>query len=210
MQIIKHRVNNITDLDIIDPNMGVEIDVRYHNNDLILHHDPFNHHISENVTLKEFVKTYTKNFTGTIILNIKTEGIEPECIDIMAEYKYTNWFFLDLSMPMLIKFANNLENLENINSNNLCTRFSEYENIESVILYQDKVSWVWVDCFHSLPLTKDSFQQIHNSHQKICVVSPELQNRDKSEIHSFKDKIRKNNFIINAVCTKHPELWQAS
>lgn len=208
MHIIKHRVNNINDLDIIDTNMGVEIDVRYHNNDLILHHDPFNHHMSENVKLQEFVKTYTNNYTGTIILNIKTEGIESKCIDIMTECNYTDWFFLDLSMPMLIKYANNLENLKNINSNNLCTRFSEYENIESVIQYKNKVSWVWVDCFHSLPLTKDSYKKIRNSCQKICIVSPELQNRDKSEIYAFKDKIRQNNFIINAVCTKYPELWQ--
>ena len=44
MYIIKHRVNFKEDLDGINLNFGAEIDIRYHNNELILNHDPFNHH----------------------------------------------------------------------------------------------------------------------------------------------------------------------
>ena len=42
MQIIHHRVNNISQLNQIPFNHGVEVDVRYHQDHLILNHDPFN------------------------------------------------------------------------------------------------------------------------------------------------------------------------
>ena len=44
MQIIEHRINSIEKLKKIPFNHGVEIDVRYHDDKLILHHDPFSHH----------------------------------------------------------------------------------------------------------------------------------------------------------------------
>ena len=44
MFIINHRINNLTDLENIPNNQGIEVDVRYHENQLILNHDPFGHH----------------------------------------------------------------------------------------------------------------------------------------------------------------------
>ena len=47
MIFINHRINTIQQLDSVPKKNGAEIDVRYHNNDLILHHDPFNHQNTE-------------------------------------------------------------------------------------------------------------------------------------------------------------------
>ena len=74
MYIIKHRVNFKEDLDGINLNFGAEIDIRYHNNELILNHDPFNHHKEKNLKLEDFLENWKSS--GPIILNIKTEGIE--------------------------------------------------------------------------------------------------------------------------------------
>ena len=41
MEIIIHRINNLSKLKYISKNYGVEIDVRDFKNDLILNHDPF-------------------------------------------------------------------------------------------------------------------------------------------------------------------------
>ena len=41
MEIIIHRVNNISKLQKIPNNYGIEIDVRDYKNKLILNHDPF-------------------------------------------------------------------------------------------------------------------------------------------------------------------------
>lgn len=84
---IFHRINRLDQLhnvqNSVSPsiNFGIEIDVRYHENNLVLHHDPLNHHINNPILLKDFLKIY--NFTGPLILNIKTEGIEKECINLI-------------------------------------------------------------------------------------------------------------------------------
>ena len=43
---------------------------------------------------------------------------------------------------------------------------------------------------------------------KICIVSPELVNiKLKNKIKFLKTKLKKNNYEIDAVCTKFPKLW---
>ena len=83
MHIISHRVNNIKDLKSIDCSHGIEIDIRYHNNDLILHHDPFHTKEDSLEKFEDLLAEYVKNHKGTVILNIKTEGVEDRCISIM-------------------------------------------------------------------------------------------------------------------------------
>ena len=41
MKIIKHRVNATDLLSKVPRALGVEIDVRYHNSEIVLDHDPF-------------------------------------------------------------------------------------------------------------------------------------------------------------------------
>ena len=74
MIIINHRVNKIKDLKKIPFNHGIEIDVRYHKNQLILNHDAFNHHNSKNTQLSEQLNKC--ELTVPIILNLKSAGIE--------------------------------------------------------------------------------------------------------------------------------------
>ena len=106
MHLISHRINTIKDLKNVDYSSGIEIDIRYHNNDLILHHDPFHHQHNSIEKFEDLLAEYIKNYKGTIILNIKTEGIELPCINLMKKYNYKNWFFLDLSMPYFVMYSN--------------------------------------------------------------------------------------------------------
>ena len=104
MKIIKHRVNTIDELQTLDRKFGAEIDVRYHQNDLALHHDPFQHHLEpQPQRLDSFLEQY--DLTGPLILNIKTEGIEQQCIELMKRHHIKQWFFLDLSMPYFVRYA---------------------------------------------------------------------------------------------------------
>lgn len=201
---IHHRVNSIEGLMQTDSINGVEIDVRYHENELILHHDPFEHHIQKLTTLNEFAKNYKNK--GPLILNLKTEGIEKKCIEIMNQYQIQNWFFLDMSPPFLVKFANFAENrsIANFSKDNLAIRFSEKEPIEYALSFVGTIGWVWVDCFNDLPLTLDHYN-ILKDHFKICIVSPELQGHSTERIYEFKNKLK--NMEINAVCSKRLDLW---
>ena len=87
-------------------------------------------------------------------------------------------------------------------------RVSEYENIETVLSLSGMVDWVWVDCFTSFPLDKEEANQLKNSGFKLCLVSPELQGREKrSQVVEFRRQIEQLGIKGDAVCTKYSDLW---
>ncbi len=204
--IINHRVNTIRQLSSVPLDHGAEIDIRYHNNDLIIHHDPFQHQNNKPELLKNLLEHWTHS--GPLILNLKTEGVEEECISLMDFYKIKKWFFLDMSMPFMVRYSliTNSES-SNISPSNLAVRFSEYEPIEYALSFSGRALWVWVDCFNYLPLDLENYEKLKNAGFKICIVSPELQNHPLSKILDLKNHIK--NMEIDAVCTKSPELWLA-
>jgi len=209
MHIISHRVNNIKDLKHIDYLHGIEIDIRYYNNDLILYHDPFHTKEDSPEKFEDLLAEYVKNHKGTIILNIKTEGVEDRCISMMNNYNFKNWFFLDLSMPYFVIYSNKAQSgeIEGFTPNNLAVRFSEFEPIEYALSFKGKVKWVWVDCFTKMPLNKENYQKLKDADFKICLVAPELQKHKIERTAQFQEILEKNNIKLDAVCTKKPELW---
>jgi hypothetical protein len=206
MKIIAHRINSILQLKSVPKNFGIELDVRYHEDELILHHDPFSHQkFPKPENFSEFLSHY--NCEGPLILNAKTEGVEERCIALMNKSKIKNWFFLDLSMPYFVKYAKLAASgsVQGFGMNNLAVRFSEEEPIEYALSFAGRVKWVWVDCFTKLPLDDGSYQKLKEAGFKICLVSPELQKHSLDKIQTFKTQL--NGKKIDAVCTKNPELW---
>ena len=98
MILIKHRINKIEDLKKIPKTLGVEIDIRSKNNDLILHHDPF----SKAIKLNKWLKCYKHKI---IIANVKEEGIEKKIIKIFKKHKITNYFLLDVTTPKIVEIT---------------------------------------------------------------------------------------------------------
>lgn len=190
MYHIKHRINKVDKLEKVN-NDGVEIDLRYHKDEIILNHDPF----EKGEKFEDFLKEFRLNF---IILNVKSEGIEEEVLRLVQKHEVKDYFFLDSSIPFMVKYINK-------GWTKFAVRFSEHEPIELALKFKNKVEWVWVDCFTHLPLTNESYLQL-KKHFKICLVSPELQGHPKSMIEEFKKQIEE--FEIDAVCTKYPELWK--
>jgi len=69
--------------------------------------------------------------------------------------------------------------------------------------------WVWVDCFSELPLTMDIIIKMKSLGLNICLVSPELQGHvDPKFIKEFKNKVKNYKNLINAICTKYPDVWK--
>jgi len=190
MQIISHRRNTIEELRATPTQYGIEMDLRSYGDRLIVHHEPF----VDAVDFEEWIKHYQHK---TLILNVKEEGIEYRTKEIVENYGIEDYFFLDLSFPYLIKMVNAGER-------RVAVRFSEYESLETVLSLSGKADWVWVDCFTKMPLTRFSYDAL-SKHFKLCIVSPELQGRDTSEIAQFKSLLK--NYHIDAVCTKRADLW---
>jgi hypothetical protein len=195
MKLISHRRNTIAELRATDHNYGVEVDIRSEGQKLIIHHDPF----VAGESFDEWVDAYQH---GTLILNVKEEGLEARLIALMASKDIDDYFFLDQSFPFLVKWSKTGEY-------RCAVRVSEFESIETALTLAGKVDWVWVDCFTKFPLSEEDAVRLKNAGFKLCLVSPELQGRNAEiEIPALVSLLRARNIESDAVCTKRPDLWE--
>jgi len=224
-QFICHRINTIEELKSVPEIFGVEIDIRdvtrdnnkiskINKNKLVLAHDPYPSSTAD--SLNEYLKIYNTQTRSPIIMNIKSERIEPECLTLLEKHKISDFFFLDSSFPMIYYM-----NKKNPNkTNKFACRISEYEPIETFFsLYRENmISHVWIDCFTKEPLTKEMNSLIQNQPQpptnedtqtqkdnnntiKICIVSPELQGQP-DKIEEYRRYFIDNNIIPDMICCK--------
>ena len=193
-----HRINTTKELRSIPEIHGIEIDLRddQHGN-IHLSHDPF----IKGELFEDFLQYYKHSF---IILNIKSERIEYKILDLLKKYNIEKYFFLDSSFPMIYKLSNEGEK-------NIAVRFSEFEDINTIINMKGLIDWVWIDCFTKNPLNKYNYKILKDAGFKLCFVSPELQNQQE-KINKYKDYFYKNNIILDMICCKNYniEKWKAN
>ena len=192
MLIIKHRINTSNNLKKVIKDFGVEIDLRSHKNEIYLHHDPF----KKGELFKTWIKSYNHKL---IVLNVKEEGLENKILKILEKNKIKNYFFHDQTFSSLLK---------NKNKTNVSLRYSEYEDLKKKNKLFDKVKWLWIDNFNEIKLEEKFYFFLKKKKVKICIVSPELVNKNRlNEIKKLFLYFKRNNFLIDAVCTKNPEIW---
>ena len=192
MIIVKHRVNNSNELRKLNKNYGVEIDLRSINKSIYLHHDPY----IKGELFSKWIKNYNHKL---IVLNVKEEGLENQILKILKKNKIKNFFFHDQTFSTILK---------NMYKTNVSIRFSEYEDLKKINILFNKIKWLWVDNFTEISLRKKFYDFLKKKKVKICIVSPELvQKKRIKEINKIILKLKKNNFKIDAVCTKEPKFW---
>lgn len=193
MKIIKHRVNSIADLIKTPSHLGVEIDLRCSDTELIISHDP----LTEGVSFEKWLGFYNHDF---LIINIKEEGLEKFAMSLTSKFKIEDFFFLDQSIPALYKSSKMFPEL-------CCSRISEIESIETVIKLN--VEWVWFDS-HSgnWDYLIDAAKKLDRLGVKKCLVSPELQRSNyENELWMLRNLLSESKIEFEGVCTKYPEKW---
>ncbi len=194
MEIIAHRRNTVALLQATPTVCGVEVDIRSYGSDLIINHDPY----LPGESFEDWLNNYRH---GTLILNVKEEGLEDRLISLMKAKKIENYFFLDQSFPFLIKWAI-------VGLRNCAVRVSEYESIDTALSLAGKIDWIWLDCFTKFPIDHEGAAVLKRHGFKLCLVSPELQGRNSdNEIIEMRNFIQSNSILIDAVCTKRLDLW---
>ena len=173
MEIIAHRINTIEKLLQTPNEYGVEIDLR------------------DGEKFEEYLKYYNH---GTLILNIKSERIEYKVQSLLKKYNIKDYFFLDSSFPMIYS-------LSKIGEDNIAIRFSEFEGLDTILNMQNKIKWVWIDCFSYLPIDYEIYKSLKNSNYKLCLVSPDLQGQE-DKIEKYKIFFFLINIHLDAVCVK--------
>lgn len=195
MILIAHRRNTIQELNVTPQKYGVEVDIRSRGEQLIIHHDPF-------ITGESFEDWIAAYQHGTLILNVKEEGLEGRLIALMQLNGIENYFFLDQSFPFIVKWTKAGEH-------RCAVRVSEFESIETACTLAGKADWVWVDCFDHFPLSHEDSSRLKKAGFKLCLVSPELQGRDaETEIPLLVKILAERDILADAVCTKRPDLWE--
>ena len=193
MHKIIHRVNTLEALEKTPYEYGIEVDIRSFGKDLIIHHDPF----ENGEPFENWIKAYRH---GTLILNVKEEGLEDRLLKLMKLHHIENFFFLDQSFPFLRKTV--------INGESRCAvRISEYESIATALNLKGIVQWAWIDCFTKFPLEPEEAESLQKCGIKLCFVSPELQGQSYEYVKSYRNIILKKGIKGDAVCTKYPNLW---
>lgn len=203
MEVILHRRNTIVDLENADCNFGVEIDIRSYGNNLVLQHEPFTDGILFEVWLENFNH-------GTLIINVKEEGLEPRLLAILSKYKIENYFILDESFPYIIKWSRR-------GLKKFALRLSDLEHsltAGSLIERELMVEWVWLDCFDLKCPDPKLIKYLKQAGVKTCIVSPELHILDQPArwervIDSFLLEFGKFDESPTAVCTKLPNKWNS-
>ena len=97
LEIIIHRVNEISRLKEIPIGYGVEIDIRAFGSKLILNHEPF----ESGDYLEDYLAEYGQE-QGTIVLNIKEAGTENEVLRLVREAQIKSYFLLDVEFNVFL------------------------------------------------------------------------------------------------------------
>lgn len=188
MKFIAHRVNTLEDLRRLPTEYGVELDLRDSlDGSVYISHNPF----EPGENFEDYLKEYRH---GTMILNIKSERIEPKVTELMQKYRLEDYFYLDSSFPMIYTMAK-------AGQRRIALRVSELEGLDTVRNMAGKVDWLWVDCFTKIPINKSEYDELKSLGYKLCFVSPELEGRDEA-IEEYKRALADRGMVMDAICTK--------
>ncbi|MFA6450595.1 MAG: hypothetical protein WCX65_14070 [bacterium] len=195
MEFILHRINTVAELENAPENFGVELDLRDRGDRLILHHEPF----SDGEDFEDYLGHYRH---GTLIVNVKNEGIEMRALEHLKKRGIENFFFLDSSFPMIVRLSGEGENRFSV-------RYSEYESLETAMAMQGRARWVWVDCFTRFPLDGAGCAVLKKKGFQICLVSPEIQSREQ-DIEEMAAHILREGIAADAICakSKNIDIWR--
>jgi len=192
MEIVVHRVNTVAGLQDLPLDYGAEIDIRAHGRELILHHEPY----ETGEQLADYLDHYRH---GLLVLNIKSDGIEDDVVEMVQGRGIARYFLLDVEFPYISRSSRRGET-------DAAIRYSEDEDIATVKKFVDKAEWVWVDCVTHLPLTEKMVEDLRPF--KTCLVCPERWGRP-GDIPVYQAQMRGLGFEPDAVMTAraHARDW---
>ncbi len=167
---------------------GVEIDVRDRSGVLVVSHDPPN---ASAPTLSDvFAACDLSHQAGPFALNIKSDGIGKQLLELLQHFRVENYFCFDMSIPETLKYRHL--------GIRFFTRLSEYE--PTAALYEESAG-VWMDMFRSNWITPTHIEPHFKNGKQIALVSPELHNREHSEFWSSLAGLKSNSDLY--LCTDH-------
>lgn len=194
MQLVRHRVNDVSSLMTLPEHYGVELDLQYSNSEISIGHNPGQ--ISN--SFDDYLRSYKHSL---MCLNIKQEGIEESVIEKLESQNISHFFLFDLTFPAIMK-------LIRLKKNCMALRLSDFESIRDLKYFIGKVQWIWLDTFTDINFISRKSLEVFEGF-KICLVSPELHTWRSEEFnYELTKKLLDLDFAFDAVCTKNLDIWQ--
>lgn len=201
MQIISHRgfwshQNEQNNLKAFENSLllgfGIEVDIRDFKGDIAISHDLANEESLKLRSLLELYKNYNNKFT--LAFNIKSDGLSTILKNYLSLFQIKNYFIFDASVPDSLNYINL--------GITTFTRQSEYEISPN---FYDLAQGVWLDEFYSSWISEKILNLHKQNNKKICIVSPELHNREyKLEWQKYKKILHEVNPDDVFLCTDYP------
>ncbi|MBN2809614.1 MAG: hypothetical protein JXR80_09010 [Deltaproteobacteria bacterium] len=171
---------------------GLETDLRDHNGDLVISHDP-----PRGVCMRfdEFAQIYKEHaFEACLALNIKADGLQSLLKSALKRYAIDNYFVFDMSAPDTLVCLDAALKV-----------FTRQSEIEPEPICYDQACGVWIDCFYREWITLGEIRKSLDKGKEICLVSPELHRRPHEQ---FWDFLKKNGLHLDSnimICTDFPQ-----
>lgn len=172
---------------------GIETDIRDYKGNLVIAHDIAD---ENSILLNELFLLYLKIGDNlTLALNIKADGLHKKIKEFLLNYDIDNYFVFDMSIPETISYKESQVKY--------FTRLSEYEPIPT---FYDHACGVWIDCFVSSDwINQDLLNKHIKAGKMICIVSPELHQRDPMPFWESLLRVDKENDYKLMICTDYPD-----
>lgn len=173
---------------------GTETDIRDYKGELVISHDIADENC---ISVKKMFEIYNKYDNALpLALNVKADGLQTKLKKLLEEYKITNYFVFDMSVPDGLGYLK-----QNIKA---FTRESEYEKVPS---FYNEACGIWLDEFKGHWITKETIEKHIKNNKKICIVSPDLHKREYIKEWQDYKNIEKELCIDNLmICTDYPEI----
>lgn len=193
MQIISHRRNSLDALRSTPEHLGVEMDVRLRHGQLVVAHDPF----EDGPDLDVWLDAYRH---ALLVVNVKEEGLEPHLLPRLARRGIERFFLLDQTFPTLMRTLRGGER-------RVAVRVSDLEGVETALRLAGRAAWVWLDGFERFPCSGEQISALRAAGYRLCLVSPELHGRDRSEVGPWRQRAHDTGAWGDAVCTRELSMW---
>lgn len=179
----------------IDFGFGIETDLRDYAGSIVISHDVPTEQDSS--SLIDFANFLELNFSGTLALNIKSDGLADLLTSFQQKLSSIDHFFFDSSIPELLQYQEY--------GFNTAVRLSEYESMDLL-----KAPYVWIDSFGQGHWNRKNISQLLLSTSiQFAFVSPELHGFDPIDAwHEIGSLFLENpNFLV---CTDFPREFERS
>jgi hypothetical protein len=169
-----------------------ENDFRDYNGQIVISHDIPK---SDCILAEDFFDLYNQHScTGSIAINIKSDGLQEPINNLLLKYNIKNYFTFDMSIPDTISFKDYGMNF-----------FSRQSEFEKEPVFYDECNGIWLDSFKSQWFDFTLIDKHLKNNKIVSFVSPELHNRDYIQFWAFMKNSEIHKLDNCILCTDVPE-----